>query len=85
MSRWPGFQYLLYASREVKRAREYLDKRSQISEEERLKGLNECDRQISRANAAMYYHIRENCEELDTVNALVEGYRSLEESFTVRY
>ena len=80
-----GFQYLLYASREVKRAREYLDKRSQISEEERLKGLNECDRQISRANAAMYYHIRENCEELDTVNALVEGYRSLEESFTVRY
>ena len=80
-----GFQYLLYASREVKRAREYLDRKSQISEEERLKGLNECDRKIARANAAMYYHIRENSEDLDTVNARVDGYRSLEESFTVKY
>ena len=80
-----GFQYLLYASREVKRAREYLDKKSQISEEERLKGLNDCDRRISRANAAMYNHIQENYEDLDTVNALVDGYKSLEESFTVKY
>ena len=80
-----GFQYLLYASREVKRAREYLDSKSQISEEERLKGLNECDRRISRANAAMYNHIQENYEDLDTVNALVDGYKSLEESFTVKY
>ena len=80
-----GFQYLLYASREVKRAREYLDSKSQISEEERLKGLNDCDRRISRANAAMYNHIQENYEDLDTVNALVDGYKSLEESFTVKY
>ena len=80
-----GFQYLLYASREVKRAREFLDKRSQISEEERLKGLNECDRQISRANAAMYYHIRETYEDLDTATAVAEGYKSLEEAFTIKY
>ena len=80
-----GFQYLLYASREVKRAREYLDKKSQISEEERLKGLNECDRQISRANAAMYYHIRETYEDLDTATAVAEGYKSLEEAFTIKY
>ena len=80
-----GFQYLLYASREVKRAREFLDKRSQISEEERLKGLNECDRQISRANAAMYYHIRETYEDLDTATAVAEGYKSLEDAFTIKY
>lgn len=80
-----GFQYLLYASREVKRAREYLDKKSQISEEERLKGLNECDRQISRANAAMYNHVLESYEEMDIAASFAEGFSSLEESFTIQY
>ena len=80
-----GFQYLLYASREVKRAREYLDKKSQISEEERLKGLNECDRQISRANAAMYNHVLESYEEMDIAASFAEGFSSLEEAFTIQY
>ena len=80
-----GFQYLLYASREVKRAREYLDKRSQVSEEERLKGLNECDRQVSRANAALYNHVLESYEEMDLAMAIAEGFASLEEAFSVRY
>ena len=80
-----GFQYLLYASREVKRAREYLDSKSQVSEEERIAQLAECDRRISRANAAMYNHIRDTYEEADIARALAEGYTSLEEAFTVKY
>lgn len=80
-----GFQYLLYASREVKRAREYLDKKSQVSEEERLKALTECDRRISRANAAMYSHIKDSYEDMDRALALAEGYESLEEAFTIKY
>ena len=80
-----GFQYLLYASREVKRAREYLDSKSQVSEEERIAQLAECDRRISRANAAMYNHIKDSYEEADIARALSEGYTSLEEAFTVKY
>ena len=80
-----GFQYLLYASREVKRAREYLDRKSQVSEEERLKGLNECDRQISRANAALYNHVLESYEEMDFSMSIAEGFTSLEEAFTIQY
>lgn len=80
-----GFQYLLYASREVKRAREYLDKKSQVSEEERLKALTDCDRRLSRANAAMYNHIYESYEDLDTAMAIAEGIESLDEAFTIKY
>ena len=80
-----GFQYLLYASREVKRAREYLDKKSQVSEEERMAQLAECDRRINRANAVMYTHIKESYEEMDRAIALSEAYESLEEAFTIKY
>ena len=80
-----GFQYLLYASREVKRAREYLDKKSQVSEEERIAQLAECDRRISRANAVMYTHIKESYEEMDRAIAISEAYESLEEAFTIKY
>ena len=80
-----GFQYLLYASREVKRAREYLDKKSQVSEEERMAQLAECDRRISLANAVMYTHIKESYEEMDRAIALSEAYESLEEAFTIKY
>ena len=80
-----GFQYLLYASREVKRAREYLDSKSQVSEEERIAQLAECDRRLSRANAAMYNHIRETYEDIDTRMRLAEAYESLEEAFTIKY
>ena len=80
-----GFQYLLYASREIKRAREYLDKKSQVSEEERLKALRECDRQVSRANAALYYHIKDSYEEMDSALAMAEGFASLEEAFKFKY
>ena len=76
-----GFQYLLYASREVKRAREYLDSKSQVSEEERMAQLAECDRRLSRANAAMYNHIKETYEDIDRGERLAEAYESLEESF----
>ena len=80
-----GFQYLLYASREVKRAREYLDSKTQVSEEERIKQLADCDRRISRANAAMYNHIKETYESAELAQAIAEGYSSLEEAFTITY
>ena len=80
-----GFQYLLYASREVKRAREYLDSKSQVSEEERMAQLSECDRRLSRANAALYNHIKDSYEDIDLAQTLAEGYESLEEAFTFKY
>ena len=80
-----GFQYLLYASREVKRAREFLDRKSQVSEEERLKGLNDCSRQISKANAAMYAHIKGSYEVIDAAEAISDTMDSLEESFKIKY
>lgn len=80
-----GFQYLLYASREVKRAREYLDSKSQVSEEERMAQLAECDRRLSRANEAMYNHIKETYEYIDRGELLAEAYESLEESFKINW
>lgn len=76
-----GFQYLLYASREVRRAREYLDSKSQVSEEERIAQLAECDRRLSRANAAMYNHIKDSYEDIDRGMRLAEAYDTLEEAF----
>ena len=82
---YEGFQYLLFASREVKRAREYLDSRSQVSEEERIVQLAECDRRLSRANAALYNHIKDTYEDIDTGMRLAEAYDSLEESFKINW
>ena len=80
-----GFQYLLYASREVKRAREYLDSKSQVSEEERMAQLAECNRQISKANTAMYNHIRDSYEDIDRGMRLAEAYDSLEDAFKINW
>ena len=80
-----GFQYLLYASREVKRAREFLDKKSQVSEEERLKGLAECDRQVSRASAAMYEHIKGSYADIDAGIRAADIVESFDESFKTKY
>lgn len=80
-----GFQYLLFASREVKRAREFLDKKSQISEEERLKGLHECSKEVCRANAAMYSHIKGSYETIDAAEEIVGTLDGLEEAFTIKY
>ena len=80
-----GFQYLLYASREVKRAREYLGNKAQVSEEERLKGLSECDREVGKATAAMYYHIKGTYEDIDAGLRMAEAFDSLEEAFRIKY
>ena len=82
---YEGFQYLLFASREVKRAREYLDAKSRVSEEERIAQLAECDRRLSRANAALYNHIRDTYEDIDRGQRLAEAYESLEESFKINW
>ena len=80
-----GFQYLLYASREVKRAREFLDRKSQVSEEERLKGLAECDRQISKASAAMYQHIKGSYADIDAGRQMADVVDSIDEAFKTKY
>ena len=80
-----GFQYLLYASREVKRAREYLDIKSQVSEEERIAQLAECDRRLSRANAALYYHIRNTYTDIDAGADMAAAVGSLDEAFKIKY
>ncbi|MBQ6198851.1 MAG: hypothetical protein IJK44_06430, partial [Bacteroidales bacterium] len=63
------------------RAREYLDSKSQVSEEERIAQLAECDRRLSRANAAMYNHIKDSYEDIDRGMRLAEAYDTLEEAF----
>lgn len=80
-----GFQYLLFASREVKRAREFLSKDSQISEEERLKGLHEVSKEVSRANAAMYTHIQGSYEAIDAAEEIIGSVDGLEEAFKIKY
>lgn len=80
-----GFQYLLYASREVKRAREFLDSQSQVSEEERMKGLHECSKGVSKANAALYSHIKGTYEEIDAAEELVSALDGLDEAFIIKY
>lgn len=80
-----GFQYLLYASREVKKAREYLDSKSHVSEEERIAQLAECDRRLSRANAALYTHIKDTYEDIDAGMRMAEAYDSLEEAFKINW
>ena len=80
-----GFQYLLYASREVKRARDYLDKATQMSEEERIKGLQECDKSVSKANAAMYRHILDKYDDIDRGRIVNTNVNALRDAFKINY
>ncbi len=80
-----GFQYLLFASREVKRAREFLSENSEISEEERRKGLKECDRSVSKANLRMYNHIMDSLGEIDRGERVVSAVEHAEEYFSIKY
>ena len=79
-----GFQYLLIASREVKRAREYLSARSKVSEEERRAALKECERQVCRTNSALYDHIVDTFAVIDSGRVLAMNVRSMDEAFKVR-
>ena len=80
-----GFQYLLMASREVKRAREYLSSKSNVSEEERRAALKECERQVCKTNAAMYEHIIETYAVIDSGRVLAVNMRSIDEAFKMKY
>lgn len=80
-----GFQYLLMASREVKRAREYLSSKSNVSEEERRAALKECERQVCKTNAAMYEHIIETYAVIDSGRVLAVNMRSMDEAFKMKY
>lgn len=79
-----GFNYLLIASREVKRAREYLSTEAQLSEEARLAGLQACDKQLSRVNAAMARHMMDQYDAMDRGRILAASKKALDEAFTVR-
>lgn len=80
-----GFQYLLMASREVKRAREYLSSKSNVSEEERRAALKECERQVCKTNAAMYEHIVETYAAIDNGRVLAANMKSMDEAFKMQY
>ena len=80
-----GFQYLLMASREVKRAREYLSAKSNVSEEERRAALKECERQVCKTNAAMYEHIIETYAVIDSGRVFAVNMRSMDEAFKMKY
>ena len=80
-----GFQFLLIASREVKRAREYLDSRNEMSEDQRRKGLQECDRQMCRANVAMYNHIMNSYGAIDRGRMVADTVESIDEAFAIKW
>lgn len=80
-----GFQYLLITSREVKRAREYLDSRAEMSEDQRRKGLEDCDRRICRANVALYNHINGSLTEIDSGRMMAKAIGSLDSSFKMKW
>ena len=78
-----GFQYLLLASREVKKAREYLDVTNNISEEKRREGLEECDRQMSKINSTMNNHVSETLKEIDRARIINASMASIESAITI--
>lgn len=78
-----GFQYLLLASREVKKAREYLDVTNSISEENRRRGLEECDKQLSRINSSMNGHVSETLKEIDRARIINASMASIESAITI--
>ena len=80
-----GFQFLLIASREVKRAREYLDSRNEMSEDQRRKGLQECDRQMCKANVAMYNHIMGSYGAIDRGRMVADTVESIDEAFAIKW
>ena len=80
-----GFQYLLISSREVKRAREYLSSRSEMSEDQRRRGLEDCDRQICRTNIAMYNHINDTFSSYDNGLMLSQAIGSLDSAFKMNW
>lgn len=80
-----GFQYLLISSREVKRAREYLSSKSEMSEDQRRRGLEDCDRKICQANVAMYNHINGIFSDYDNGRMLSQAISSLDSSFRMNW
>ena len=80
-----AFQYLVIASREVKRARDYLDSSSQLDEGQRREGLSRCERTLSRTNAALYGRMLRTYSSLDSGRILGRNLDYLEESFRVEY
>lgn len=79
-----GFQYLLLASREVKKAREYLDVTNSISEEKRREGLENCDKQLSKINSSMGAHISETLQEIDRAKIINNSISSLEAACSMK-
>lgn len=80
-----GFQFLLIASREVKRARDYLDSRNEMSEDQRRKGLQECDKQMCRTNVAMYNHIMDSYGAIDRGRMFADTVVSIDEAFAIKW
>ena len=80
-----GFQFLLIASREVKRAREYLDSRNEMSEDQRRKGLQECDKQMCRTNVARYNHIMDSYGAIDRGRMFADTVESIDEAFAIKW
>lgn len=78
-----GFQYLLLASREIKKAREFLNQARNLSPEKRQEGLDECDRQMARINRKMSKHIKQTYDAIDSAQMLNNTMTNLEESFSL--
>lgn len=80
-----GFQYLLISSREVKRAKEYLSSKSEMSEDQRRRGLEDCDRRLCQTNIAIYNHIKDTFSNMDDGKLLAQAIGGLESSFKMNW
>lgn len=80
-----GFNYLLLASKEVKRAREFLDAQNEMTEEGRREALDECDMRLCRLFRSMSIHIALTFSLIDNAVIARNSLNSLDESFRLRY
>lgn len=80
-----GFHYLLLASKEVKRAREFLDAGNEMTEEGRREALDECDMRLCRLFRSMSVHVALTFSLIDNAVIARNGLDGLDASFRLRY
>lgn len=56
-----------------------------MSEDQRRRGLEECDRQVSKANVAMYNHIADSYSAIDRGRIMADIIKSMDEAFEIKW
>ena len=56
-----------------------------MSEDQRRKGLQECDKQMCRTNVAMYNHIMDSYGAIDRGRMFADTVESIDEAFAIKW